>query len=76
MVARLGNPPVHVATAGVYASEFFTRDGMLQQPLHPNQRVSLDRVLVERYGLAAEDVSGTGLAGGICSEISWPRLHC
>lgn len=55
MVARLGDPPVHVATTGAYASEFFTPEGTLQQPLHPNQRVSLDRVLVERYGLAAED---------------------
>lgn len=60
MVARLGDPPVHVATTGAYASEFFTPEGTLQQPLHPNQRVSLDRVLVERYGLAAEDVSGSG----------------
>lgn len=57
MVARLGDPPTLVATTGAYASEFFNREGKLRQPLHPNQRVSLDRVLVERYGLSTEDVS-------------------
>ncbi|KAL4431050.1 hypothetical protein ABPG75_006306 [Micractinium tetrahymenae] len=55
MMARLGDPPAHIARTGTYAVEFFTPEGKLLQPLHPNQRVSLDRVLVERYGLSAED---------------------